>query len=294
MERRAFLSAAMAFSTVACAGRRHEPSYAFESDRITVSARGRGQDIVFVAGLGCHSDVWAPTAQALETRYRCHLVQLNGFAGTLANANGSGPIMAPVALEIVRYINHARLYRPAVVGHSMGGSIAMIAASQPRSPVGRLMVVDMPPFAGIYFGPEGSTPENLRPRADELALQVRSAPPGTIAPFLDQMFSGMARDEQARSQILAWVRASDQAVVAEALREIILTDLRPELPLIAAPTTIFFSLPDDETDDSAVRAPFRDLAHARFIRAAHANHFIMLDQPQQTINVIVGFMAAPS
>lgn len=61
------------------------------SDRITVTVRGHGPDIVLIPGLTCSSAVWDATAAHLEGHYRLHLVQVNGFAGTPPQANAHGP-----------------------------------------------------------------------------------------------------------------------------------------------------------------------------------------------------------
>src|SRR5688500_10236078 len=92
----------------------------FVSDRISVEVRGAGPDIILIPGLGAHRDTWSKTAAALEGRHRLHLVQVHGFAGFPAGANAEGPVSAPVAEELARYIQAAGLERPAVIGHSMG------------------------------------------------------------------------------------------------------------------------------------------------------------------------------
>ena len=60
---------------------------AFTSDRISVTTRGAGPDIVLVPGVGAHADVWAAIADSLDENFRIHLVQVNGFAGAPPSAN---------------------------------------------------------------------------------------------------------------------------------------------------------------------------------------------------------------
>lgn len=112
--------------------------------------------MILIPGLGSAPRAWASTVAALPG-YRYHLVQVKGFAGVPAEANVEGNVAAPVAAEIARYIRSAGLSRPAVVGHSMGGTIGLILAAREPQSVGRLMVVDMLPFMGAMFGPPGST-----------------------------------------------------------------------------------------------------------------------------------------
>src|SRR3712207_139114 len=95
-----------------------QPS-AFTSDRIAVAVRGQGPDVVLIPGLSSSPEVWESTIAAVPG-YRYHVVHVSGFAGRPAGANANGPVVAPVAEEIARYIREAGLGRPAIGGHSLG------------------------------------------------------------------------------------------------------------------------------------------------------------------------------
>jgi pimeloyl-ACP methyl ester carboxylesterase len=262
----------------------------FTSSRIHVVTRGHGPDIVFIPGLASHADVFAGTAEALEGRYRLHLVQVNGFAGSPAGDNASGPVMAPVAEEVVRYLAAAHLDHPVIIGHSMGGAIGMMIAARHPGAIGRLMIVDMIPFAGAFFVAPDATSETARPRAEQIAGQVLATPPGEISPLLQGMFSGMTRSDAARVRILSWLRASDRRVVAQSFREVITTDLRPELSRIAIPVTVLYVLPPGQTGHAVLDSAYANLPQARMVLVEDSNHFIMLDQPQRITSEIKSFM----
>ncbi|WP_312551716.1 alpha/beta fold hydrolase, partial [Massilia sp.] len=140
----------------------------FESNRITVRTEGAGPDVVLVPGLNSSPRVWASTVAALPG-YRYHLVQLAGFAGQPAGANREGPVAAPAAEEIARYIKEAGLKQPAVIGHSMGGTIGLMLASRHPDVLSRLMVVDMFPHLGSFFAGPGAPPERVAAVADAVA-----------------------------------------------------------------------------------------------------------------------------
>jgi pimeloyl-ACP methyl ester carboxylesterase len=291
IDRRTFLSGMAALLAAGCSSsetaRSVFTSTTFTSDRIDVTTRGQGADIVFVPGLASHRDVWARTAEALRRDYRSHLVEVGGFAGAPPRANAHGPVVAPAAEEIARYIGGKRLERPALIGHSLGATVAMMAAARHPDVAGRLMVVDMTPFAGNYFGPPESTSESVRQRADEIATQVRAAAPGTIAPMLQQMFSSMTLVDAERARILEWARASDQSVVAQAFHDVIVTDLRPELSRIRIPVTVVFAR---TTDEAYLRKMYANLPQVQFVRIESANHFIMLDDSPRMVAEIQRFM----
>ena len=166
MKRREFvLGGSMLLAACATPGPIH--SGGFQSDRISVTTTGSGPDVVLIPGLTSSPEIWAGTTAAVPG-YRYHLVQVAGFAGVPAGGNASGLVMAPVAEEIARYIRGSGLRRPSIIGHSMGGSLAMMVAARHPQAVSRLMVVDMLPFLGVIFGPPGTTAQSVRETADAL------------------------------------------------------------------------------------------------------------------------------
>lgn len=258
----------------------------FASDRITVVTRGTGPDVVLVPGMDSHRDVWDGVADSLEGRYRLHLVQVNGFAGLAPGANADGPVSAPAAEEIARYITETGLTRPAVVGHSMGGTIAMMLAARHPDLVGRLMVVDMPPALGVMFTPPGSTAEALRQMADSMRAGILAAAPG--AGMFEQMVPTMTRVDSMKPMLLEGARGSHRATTANAFHELIVTDLRPELPRITAPMTVLYVLPPNSPIplaqyESAMRAAYAGAPGAQVVKIEDSYHFIQFDQPGRLI-----------
>lgn len=289
MQRRAFLACLVSAALAAACATAPEPAPpapsagGFVSDRIGVVAQGQGPDVILIPGLTSHRDVWAATAAALDDRYRVHLVQVNGFAGFGSGANEEGPVAAPVAEEIARYIREQNLQAPAVIGHSMGGTIGMMLAARHPDAVGRLMVVDMIPFMGVMFGGPQATAETLRPQADRIRAQMLSAPPGASAPMVEQMIANMVRTEEARPVLLRHARESDRDTVANAFHELIVTDLRPELPNIAAPMTVLYVIPPNTPMspaqyESFLRFFYANAPDVRIVKIEDSYHFIMVDQ----------------
>ena len=69
---------------------------AFTSSRLTVTVQGAGPDVILIHGLDSSRGVWNGTLPALAG-YRCHLVQIAGFAGVPAGGNAKGPIVGSLA-----------------------------------------------------------------------------------------------------------------------------------------------------------------------------------------------------
>ena len=148
--------------------------------RFSVEVVGQGPDVILIPGLSSSRAVWADTAARLKATHRVHLVQVRGF-GETAGVNASGPVLQPLVDELAVYIRAARLDRPAIIGHSMGGLAAlMLAADHPALP-GKLMVVDALPFIGPLFG--APSVEAIRPQADVMrAMLLARCAPGADGP----------------------------------------------------------------------------------------------------------------
>lgn len=265
----------------------------FASDRITVRVEGQGPDVILVPGLTSSPAAWRYTVPGVPG-YRYHLVQVKGFAGTAADGNAAGDTVRRSAEEIARYIGEARLESPAVVGHSMGGSIAMMIAARHPGSVSRVMVVDMMPWMGAMFGP---TIEQVRPIADATRARMESnADPAARTRQISAMTESMVATESERAGVLKSALDSDTAVTAQAYHELLVTDLRPELGKITVPTTVLYVTPrgapfTDAQIDVFYRGFYAGLNGAKLIRIPDSAHFIMFDNKDRFHAELKTFLA---
>lgn len=271
------------------------PTSAFTSDRILVTTQGAGPDVILIPGLSSSPRAWASTVAAVPG-YRYHLVQVKGFAGVPAEANASGPVAAPVASEIARYIREAGLGRPAVIGHSMGGTMGMMLAARHPDAVRKLMVVDMLPFLGAMFGPPGGTVESVRPMAEQIRTAMAGPPSPQGEQMLEGMINSMINTQSERPAVLADSRASDRAATANSYYELVTTDLTPELARITVPMRVLYvrspAAPmTDAQMEAAYAAAFRNAPNATLARIPDSAHFIMFDQPERFRKEMRDFLA---
>ncbi|GAA0870330.1 alpha/beta hydrolase [Brevundimonas basaltis] len=261
----------------------------FESGRFHVRIDGPEHpvgDVILIPGLSSSPHVWDQLTDELKGRYRLHRIHVQGFAGAPAEDNAEGPVSAPVAEDLARYIREQGLEKPAVIGHSMGGTIGMMLAARHPDTVGRLMVVDMVPFMGAMFGAPGTNPtaESVAPMADQIYAAMSQGPEDAYRQQAEATVTSMIKTESARSGPLEDTRRSDRQVSASAYRELIVTDLRPELGRITAPTEVLYVAFDfpgmtPGMTDGIYRGSFANLPGAELKRIDDSAHFIMLDQP---------------
>ncbi len=305
----AALAGALALGLAGCAHQTPAPDHAaghghrhadFESGRFHVRVDGPAHpvgDVILIPGLSSSPHVWDGLTEQLKGRYRIHRIHVQGFAGAPAGDNATGPVSAPVAADLARYIAEQGLNKPAVIGHSMGGTIGMMLAARHPDSVGRLMVVDMVPFMGAMFAPPGTTPtvESVAPMADMIHRAMADSPREQYQAQADAQIVAMINTESLRARPLEDSRTSDQMVSAAAFRELIVTDLRPEIGRIAAPTRVLYVKFNDprmtnEITDAIYRASFAALPGATLTRIDDSAHFIMLDQPARFAAEVNAFL----
>lgn len=240
----------------------------FASSRFSVEVRGSGPDVILIPGLSVGRNVWGGTIGAVPG-YRYHLIQVSGFAGEPARGNVRGPIVASLAAELARYIAESRLNRPAIIGHSMGGTLAMMIAADHPGLVGRIMVLDMLPApAGLF----GQTPGD----ASSIARSIVGL---TEMAGGRQLFSGIVN---AFAPPGSSFRTSDPMVISRTMNELAGMDLTNRLPAIRAPLTIAYASPNAAAGpavDRRFRQAYAGARNARFVRIDGSGHMVMLDQP---------------
>lgn len=290
MNRRQLLLAAAAAS-LPCSARAQS---GFRSDRIAVRTRGRGaRDVVLIPGLASTSNVWARTADRLDERFRVHLVDVRGFGSLAPEANAEGPVSGAVAGEIRRYIADAGLTRPAVIGHSLGGQMAIRVAADAGSGVDRLMVVDAAPFFPALIH-AGATVGDVEPIARIAYQAVMFLGEEALRERAGQVQLGGAAD--AVFQTLGW-QGGDRRMIAQALYEVLTTDLRHRLIDISAATTVVYGSSRDPTSPRRefgrlLRPTFAALPEpARFVPIEGAEHMVMIDRPNSFQQAIDRFLA---
>lgn len=267
----------------------------FASDRIAVETVGSGPDVVLVPGLSSSRELWRSTVAAVPG-YRYHLVQVAGFAGRPAGANATGPVVEPVAEEIARYIKEAKLKKPAIVGHSLGGAWAIMVAARHPELVSKAMVVDMLPFLGAMFGGPTATVESVKPIAEQMRTGIATAAGELRRKRIEETIAGMVRTEPARPAIVEHSLASDPAASGQAMYDLVTTDLRPDVARIKVPLAVLYVTPHGAPVTDAQIEQFYAMSYSGAPQAAlkripGSYHFIMIDEPAAFQSELKAFLA---
>jgi len=178
------------------------------------------------------------------------------------------------------------LARPAVVGHSMGGSWTIMLAARHPELVGKAMVVDMMPYPGIMFRAQGMTEEQMAAQIDQMQNVLSTVPAEQRRMFTSMMISAMINTESEKQPNINASLASDQAVAAQGFTDLMRTNLLEEVGRIRAPLVVLYVQPaaqpgapviTPEQIDRAYQLSYRAAPQAVIRRVPNSAHFIMFD-----------------
>jgi pimeloyl-ACP methyl ester carboxylesterase len=284
-------------------------SFAWSEDRAPHSFRvevsGHGRPMILIPGLASSGDTWKTTVARYRDRYECHVLTLAGFAGVPPIGE---PLMTAVRAELATYIHDRHLDHPVIVGHSLGGSLALAVAVDHPEIVGPLVVVDMVPFlAGTAL--QAISVEDARPRIAEMRARMTAM---TGAQWVEYARSGesvkyMVTAPTDLATIAGWSAASNQRAVVDALADVYGLDLRGDVAKIRTPVLALMTWKGvrDEVQAAAkfeiprpgfvmmYAAQYADLPRLHFVLSDNARHFIMFDDPSWYFEQLDAFLRDP-
>jgi N-formylmaleamate deformylase len=264
-----------------------------------VEITGHGPPMLFVPGLASSGETWTDTVAHFGATHTCYVLTLAGFAGVPPIKE---PLVASVVSELAAYIAANHLEHPIVVGHSLGGEVALALASAYPDRVGALVIVDSLPFLGALVG--AATAAEAAPVATQMHAMISGQTDAQYQAYVTAGTStrSMVTSEPNQARLVRWSLASDRTSVLDAMTELFVMDLRPQLARIEVPTLVIgtwvgWDRPGAPADRAATETRFRDqyktLAQLHFVMAA-TRHFVMFDDLPWFLGQLDGFLGDPS
>ncbi|GAB3874746.1 alpha/beta hydrolase [Hymenobacter segetis] len=263
----------------------------------TVRVVGKGQPMLLIPGLNCTGAVWDETVAHYQSQYQCHVISLAGFGGT-APAAVTDPLLPAVRDQLLAYIKTQKLSKPTLVGHSLGGFMALaLSAAQPDA-IGPLVIVDSLPYMAAIQNP-AATVETVRPMADKMRQQMKQGHMPAAAQR--QMVAGMATDTARQTLIARWGMVSDPATTAQAMYDMYTIDLRNDISRIKQPVLVlgaWAAYAQYGSTKESTRAIFAQqyakLPQTRIEMSEAGRHFLMYDDTVWFLAQADAFLKQPA
>jgi pimeloyl-ACP methyl ester carboxylesterase len=257
----------------------------YEVGALAVEQRGdKGPPLIFIPGLASGSWTWKVDAERLSRSHSIYLVTLPGFDGRKAVP---GTTLESLAQDLRKLIEDRHLRRPVLIGHSMGGTLALSFAAEHSDRIAGVVAVDgLPVFPGTENMGSDRSPLAQRARA-----QIENQTSGQFAEYQRAYMKRVgAIDEGTANRIAELSSRSDPRAVADFAAQLLLLDLRPRLVSITVPVVEIS--PFLESDFAAMgvneegktnyyRMLLGGIAKLDVVSISPARHFVMFDQPEK-------------
>ena len=250
-----------------------------------VAVTGQGAPVILIPGLASSGEVWQATVARLcgdaRPQRQCHVLTLAGFAGV---PKIEGDLLAQAETQLAAYIRDHQLGKPAIIGHSLGGFLALkLAIGHPRQ-AGKLIIVDSLPALGAAQLPS-ITPEQLQGMAAQMRSAMRAQDGAGFAEGQRRSVASMAGKPDDVARILDWGARSDRNTVIDTMATLIGTDLRQDVGRIASPTLVlgtwiaYKDYAPRAATEAVFRSQYQQLPGVRVVMSDAARHLIMYDDP---------------
>ena len=255
-----------------------------------VSKSGHGSPLIFIPGLDCSGGVWDDAVAHFSGRHTCYALTLPGFAGQPPVSDTN--ILGVVVRQLADYIRENHIERPVIIGHSLGGWVALALGVAHPDLVGGLVIVSSAPFLPALSMGAGITVDSAAKIGQLIRRGMSGQSPAQVAASQKMYLRMIIRNSVRIDEVAAMAVRSDQPTQGEVMAELFSEDLRPSMSRIRCP---ILALADwsaykaygatAESTRASLEDQYKKLSPAIGATLTIAindssRHFIMYDEPQ--------------
>ena len=241
---------------------------------IQVQVIGQGDPVLLLPGFTCPGEVWEDTVAEISEKNECHLVTYAGFGDVPAV---DSLWLYTIKNDISKYIQENEFSKLSIVGHSMGGTLALWLASEKQFTIEKLLIVDALPCMGAMMMPDYSS--------DKIKYDTEYN--NNLLKMSDVEFSGMAKNfagymsksVSKHQQITDWIIKADRKTYVYGYTDLLKLDLRENLKNIESQVVILAAAnPSKSLIEGVYNNQFAALESKEIVYVENSAHFIMFDQ----------------
>ena len=246
---------------------------------------GSGSPMIVMHGLFGSSRNWHSQLRRFADNYEVFAIDLRNHGQSFHADEMSYAAMAD---DVARLLERLGLSECRVLGHSMGGKVAMTLAIQYPGLVSRMVVADIAPLAYYHHYDDLIEPIlALELDSFESRTQVDHAlrphiPEDQLRAFLLQ---NLVRESEAWSWRVNW------RVIQRDMDALTGFDELPQDWLGELPTLFIRGAGSDYIDDSGIEIIERHFANSNIATIADAGHWLHAEKPEEFSQLVLDFLA---
>lgn len=252
-----------------------------------VQKSGQGKSsIIFIPGFACSGEVWNETKASYEKDYNCYTLTMAGFATAKAQTNAT---FIKWEKAIADYIKDNKISKPVVIGHSMGGGLALALAADYPELIGKIVVVDALPCLSALMNPTFKSKENndCSPMVNQLTALSKEEFYNMQKKSIPQLLA----DTSKQNLVVSWSMQSDRKTFAEMYCDFSNTDLREKIKSVNCPALIMLES-YFVNFKPAIEEQYKNLKGGKLHYANKGLHFIMYDDKDWYFSELTNFVRA--
>jgi pimeloyl-ACP methyl ester carboxylesterase len=255
-------------------------SYPFD---VKISGKGK-QSIIFIPGFASSGEVWNDTKSIYDKNFTCYTLTMAGFAEVKPQPNAT---FTNWETSIVNYIKENKIEKPIIIGHSMGGGLALAIASDYPDLIKKIIVVDALPCLQALSNPAFKAIENQD--CSQLVNQMTALTQEQYYQIQTNSISRLVAETSKQELVIGWSVNSDRKTFAQMYCDFTNTDLRQKIENIKCPSLILLE-ESFKTIKPAIEEQYKNLNNADLQYSTKGLHFIMYDDKEWYMNQLNNFL----
>ena len=257
-----------------------------KTNAFEVTKSGQGStSIIFIPGFSCSGEVWDETKTKFEKDYTCYVLTMAGFADAKPQDNST---FENWETSIANYIKKNKIDKPIIIGHSMGGGLALALASDYPELIEKIIVVDALPCLSALMNPAFKSEE--KPDCSAMINQISSATNEQFYQMQKMNIQQLVADTSKQELIVNWSIQSDRTTFAAMYCDFLNTDLREKIKAIKCPTLILLEAYFKNVKP-AIEEQYKNLKTANLQYSNKGLHFIMYDDKEWYFSQLNNFIS---
>ncbi|MDW8403590.1 alpha/beta hydrolase [Chloroflexus sp.] len=251
-----------------------------DNQRVHYEVFGRGRPVVFLHGWLGSWRYWYTSMEVVSRHFRTYSFDFWGFGESRTNEM---PTIQGYSNQVIRFLDAMGIERAALVGHSMGGMVAMKTAIEHPERVTRVATVGAPI--------NGDSLSWMLKLVDRPFFAEFFARRPWLRRSLFRFFFGDSLDPEV-DEVLEDSTKSTADTIRAAIHSMWRTDLTPMLDKLRVPALVVHGARDDIVNPNQLQL-FTYVTMAQVVRMEQSRHFPFVDEADRFHEILLGFLKQP-